>query len=375
MKGNLLLMIAVVVATLSPAATLAKEPPNPAIPDGFVNISSDTKCILKPETGPCKALFKRYYFNPKHGECASFIWGGCGGVVPFETLEECKKTCEAPETLRITELRSLHDDLYAVVSLEFPKRWNISGFRVLVDGKEVNARRQSGGYSSDRQMESLLFFPGRPGVKHISVLAEVEGKTAETSGSLNWNPRPFVALLDYVGDRMIATGEKKIRLVTANTEDVAVKFNGELTKPQKMGVDAILLSIEPLWRPGLNTVSFEGKGVDGPPIRKSYTFVNLDGGIRQRETVLLDFGCEGSKSGPFFSISIEGEALSAGKDSTVDSYVLDSEGWVGRETRLVRELKAVKAGTAKVKIFEKPHFLQQKRLKKEIVLTVLPDGK
>ncbi|MBA4146415.1 MAG: proteinase inhibitor I4 serpin, partial [Cytophaga sp.] len=27
-------------------------------------------------------------------KCKEFIWGGCGGVVPFETLEECKGGCQ-----------------------------------------------------------------------------------------------------------------------------------------------------------------------------------------------------------------------------------------------------------------------------------------
>lgn len=375
MKRNLFLAVIVVLTAFGSAAAVAKESPEMKTRDGIAGILSSDSCTLKPETGPCKALFEKYYYNEKEKKCAVFFWGGCAGVVPFETLEECKKACEAPETLRIKELRSLNDDLYAVVSLEFPKKWNISGFRLLVDGKEVNARPQSGGYSSDRQMESLLFFPGRPGVKRISVSTEVEGSTVEAIDSLNWNPRPFTALLDYVGDRMLVTGKKKVRFVTANTGDVTVKFNGKPAKTEKMGQDATFLSVEPVWRPGLNTLSLEGKGVDGVSIGKSYTFVNPERGIRQGETVLLDFGFEGSKSGPFYSVIIEGEALSAGKDFAIASYVMNSEGWVGRETRLVRELKAVKPGQARLTIFEKPHFLQEKRLKEEMVITVLPAGK
>ena len=52
------------------------------------------KCKLEPETGPCKALFTRYYFDQQEGICKEFIWGGCQGVVPFETLNECKSICE-----------------------------------------------------------------------------------------------------------------------------------------------------------------------------------------------------------------------------------------------------------------------------------------
>jgi hypothetical protein len=47
-------------------------------------------CELEPDAGPCEALFERYYFDQETGECTMFHWGGCDGVVPFETLEECQ---------------------------------------------------------------------------------------------------------------------------------------------------------------------------------------------------------------------------------------------------------------------------------------------
>ena len=50
-----------------------------------------TKCNLKPERGFCKAAIPKYYFNHKTGKCEQFTYGGCKGVVPFDTMEECKK--------------------------------------------------------------------------------------------------------------------------------------------------------------------------------------------------------------------------------------------------------------------------------------------
>lgn len=47
-------------------------------------------CSLEPETGPCKAYFIRYYYDKKEEKCKEFVWGGCDGTVPFETLEECQ---------------------------------------------------------------------------------------------------------------------------------------------------------------------------------------------------------------------------------------------------------------------------------------------
>lgn len=52
------------------------------------------KCFEKPESGMCKAYFPKYYFNTKSKSCEKFIWGGCRGNVPFDTIEECKQECE-----------------------------------------------------------------------------------------------------------------------------------------------------------------------------------------------------------------------------------------------------------------------------------------
>lgn len=57
--------------------------------------SCQIKCDMIPDPGSCKAYFPKYYFDKKEGKCKEFIWGGCYGTVPFQTLEECEKCgCE-----------------------------------------------------------------------------------------------------------------------------------------------------------------------------------------------------------------------------------------------------------------------------------------
>jgi hypothetical protein len=56
-------------------------------------ITSVCNCDLEPEKGNCRAMITKYYYDKKEGKCKEFIWGGCDGAVPFETLEECKE-CE-----------------------------------------------------------------------------------------------------------------------------------------------------------------------------------------------------------------------------------------------------------------------------------------
>ncbi len=53
-------------------------------------------CYLEPETGPCFALINGYYYDQEEKKCKEFLWGGCGGVRPFATIEECLE-CECNE--------------------------------------------------------------------------------------------------------------------------------------------------------------------------------------------------------------------------------------------------------------------------------------
>jgi hypothetical protein len=51
-------------------------------------------CSLEPNLGNCKAAMPRYYFDKEEQKCKQFLWGGCDGIVPFDSLEVCKSTCE-----------------------------------------------------------------------------------------------------------------------------------------------------------------------------------------------------------------------------------------------------------------------------------------
>lgn len=53
----------------------------------------DSRCSLEPDPGLCRAYFTRAFFNPATKRCESFVWGGCNGVVPFESVQECQQVC------------------------------------------------------------------------------------------------------------------------------------------------------------------------------------------------------------------------------------------------------------------------------------------
>jgi uncharacterized protein YecT (DUF1311 family) len=58
------------------------------------DIELDDRCYMKPDPGTCEEFIMKYFYYPDSGNCSSFIWTGCGGVVPFETMAECREICQ-----------------------------------------------------------------------------------------------------------------------------------------------------------------------------------------------------------------------------------------------------------------------------------------
>lgn len=63
----------------------------------FSNEPKDPRCSMVPEKGPCKAIFWKYHYDHKSNSCKEFMYGGCDGVVPFDTKEDCEKICVETE--------------------------------------------------------------------------------------------------------------------------------------------------------------------------------------------------------------------------------------------------------------------------------------
>lgn len=51
-------------------------------------------CGLPYETGPCRAMFRKYYYDADAGMCKEFVYGGCdGNKNQFDMEEDCESTC------------------------------------------------------------------------------------------------------------------------------------------------------------------------------------------------------------------------------------------------------------------------------------------
>ncbi|XP_005373386.1 PREDICTED: tissue factor pathway inhibitor [Chinchilla lanigera] len=55
-------------------------------------------CFLEDDVGMCRAYITRYFYNNQSRQCEPFVYGGClGNLNNFESLEECKNTCDSSE--------------------------------------------------------------------------------------------------------------------------------------------------------------------------------------------------------------------------------------------------------------------------------------
>ncbi|XP_078536611.1 tissue factor pathway inhibitor isoform X2 [Lissotriton helveticus] len=56
-------------------------------------------CGYKRDSGPCKAILEKFYFNIRSLQCETFEYGGCdGNENNFETLAECQEKCVVKDT-------------------------------------------------------------------------------------------------------------------------------------------------------------------------------------------------------------------------------------------------------------------------------------
>ncbi|KAI9014613.1 hypothetical protein BC832DRAFT_160154 [Gaertneriomyces semiglobifer] len=92
MKGVEMLLSCFALSLLAGCATVAAYIPE--------------QCLKKPDVGPCRGSFPKYYYDGDRGECALFTYGGCDGSVPFESIEDCRTTCLSTTTTARNELGS-----------------------------------------------------------------------------------------------------------------------------------------------------------------------------------------------------------------------------------------------------------------------------
>ncbi|CDQ62862.1 unnamed protein product [Oncorhynchus mykiss] len=63
-------------------------------PTDHKSIEYKDACMVPSDSGPCRAAFNLFYFDPSTSSCQSFIYGGCqGNGNRYGTLDECMARC------------------------------------------------------------------------------------------------------------------------------------------------------------------------------------------------------------------------------------------------------------------------------------------
>jgi hypothetical protein len=279
---------------------------------------------------------------------------------------------EGPQGLKILSVKPVKSGIYAIASVEFPKAWSDAAFTVEVNGKPVRMRRTGSGLSEDRTMADLMFMPGRAAKQSVAVKCTTGGRKAEARAGFDWTPAPFIAILGHTGNREMITARVKLTIAAVNVTGVRIFFNGKEVKGKASAGDIETLTFDPAWKKGRNVLTINADKWDGGMIARNLTFFDLgEGGtLPPGQSVLVHLGREGTKSGPFYDVKVEGDSVAPPQGATVLRDIIDSDGWLVSETWAAVELRARKVGTAKVRVFVKPHFLQNMELQEEFTITV-----
>ncbi|XP_048017168.1 kunitz-type protease inhibitor 2 [Megalobrama amblycephala] len=80
--------------TCMTTCTVTVIPSNQKAPVVPSTPSFEETCAVPSDTGPCRALFRMYYFEASSQSCKEFIYGGCqGNLNRYGTKEECMSAC------------------------------------------------------------------------------------------------------------------------------------------------------------------------------------------------------------------------------------------------------------------------------------------
>lgn len=64
----------------------------------LILVSSPNKCLLPRVVGPCRAAFRRYFYNSDTKSCEPFIYGGCAGNANnFISFVDCQRECNSEQ--------------------------------------------------------------------------------------------------------------------------------------------------------------------------------------------------------------------------------------------------------------------------------------
>jgi len=143
-------------------------------------------CRQLPSDGDCKALLSIAYYDQDRNACDETFYGGCGGVVPFQDISDCRAACETGEALRMTEFRKVSNAPLARIQISFPAVWDESALHVFVNDIEAEYSLQGQEGTSRDEIRELIVQLGHAPTRKLSVAIVVNGRTYTAFTPLYW---------------------------------------------------------------------------------------------------------------------------------------------------------------------------------------------
>lgn len=243
-------------------------------------------------------------------------------------------------------------------------------WEVLVDG--APARFEFAGYGSGggRETRTLRIEPGWPGRKEVVVVRR--GPGGERRGRVSFDFAPAPAILPDWIDGQIALGPTalRVRFRWVDQAGIEVRVNGETVpfsfeKGLAEGLHVVTaVVLDPPLVPGTNRIEVSAATSPVPLAAPLVSRTTLYFAPRNRVFVggefLLPLGRVGSRSGPFYTAEVEGDAIRP-------------TGMEVQDDLFVSSFRAVRPGAATIRVYVKPHFTQRQRLEREIPILVVEE--
>ncbi|NP_001003243.1 tissue factor pathway inhibitor [Canis lupus familiaris] len=181
-------------------------------------------CHMNEDSGLCRGFVTRYYYNNVSSKCEGFKYGGClGNLNNFETLEQCKNTCEgsidllmdetvnntgSPGSMNNTSLFNSGDSLLPADSGDsMPPDSEIGGLQHDSESGGLQHDSESGGLQHDSESGGLQHDSESGGLQHDSESGGLQHDSGDNTSppvSVNndsFTPRPptVSSFLEFYG--------------------------------------------------------------------------------------------------------------------------------------------------------------------------------
>jgi hypothetical protein len=238
---------------------------------------------------------------------------------------------------RIAGVRPVPDLPYLIVDVEYPRGGAELSFTFEADGKPAPSRALGGGSEPTRLQATYLVYPGAACQRLVARWGEgAEERTAPATPA--WRAPALAVLLGRLGDREALFEAVDLEFQVFPPAAASFLHDGTPLAPARVegGGPGERLRLSPRWHPGLNELRMAVTGPAGKGER-TFTFVLLeDGGLAPGDTARLVYGEVGSRSGPFYRLAVDGDAVAVAGEELGQLPVADG-GWIfDRQVRVAR---------------------------------------